>query len=560
VAKRCLWIGTIDKLKISTLSLKEGTTMPFGPYDSFTDCVAKNADKASPEAFCAWLEHKITGKWPSESSMPEDAWKIYREAYVQYLDTSGKPVQLAEKEAAEQALKAVRDAGWEFSRIGWIRQYAAPKMRNVIGVRIFETGTWTDSSGNVREWTGEDLDILVAAFGAGVPGVVPLKAGHTPDSFNTKLAEKLDIPVELVIGDQGKGQISIGRMVTLERRGNILFASFERVPDVVAELIELGLYRTVSVEIEDKIGGFNAAITAVALLGAEQPAVAGATLDRALVFGGKREKSHVLSFTRPETLEAEFTTLNEKMADVIRGMRGAPVFRALMQNLRGLFDQITKKRQHGSPPIESKEGNKMPKSLKEFKESLQAPPAGTPPSPGQEMAAALLAIAQALGLSEGATVDDVLAAIEKLKAGTAPMEQYQKTQTELTKATERIQKLEHSERVHTYLERTYLFTAIPNKTAKDMAVELAELEEIAGKPKADSLLKTFQDLQKVGEAATKILGTSRSAMPKDYETKVEQFMKDNPKASRGDAHKAVMKAHPELREEYRLENRSSEEV
>lgn len=534
--------------------------MPFGPYDSFSDCVARNADKASPEAFCAWLENKITGKWPSESSMPLDAWKVYREAYAQYLDTSDKPVQLAEKEAAEQALKAVRDTGWEFSRIGWIRQYAAPKMRHVIGVRIFETGTWTDSRGNVREWKGEDLDILVAAFGAGVPGVVPMKAGHTPDSFNTKLAEKLDIPVELVIGDHGKGQISIGRMVTLERRGNMLIASFERVPDAVAELIELGLYRTVSVEIEDKIDGFDFAITAVALLGAEEPAVAGATLDRALVFGGKREQSHVLSFNRPETLEAEFSTLNEKIAELIKGMKGAPVFRALMQNLRGLFDQITKRRQHASPPIESKEDNKMSKSIKEFVKSLQAPPGEVPPAPGQEMAAALLAIAQALGLTEEATVDDVLAAIEKLKAGAAPMEQYQKTQTELTRATERIQKLEHSERVHGYLEQTHLFTAIPNKTAQGIAVELAELEEIAGKPKAEALLKTFQDLQKAGEVATKILGTSRPGKPRDYEAKVEEFMKADPKASRADAHKAVMKAHPELREEYRIENRSSEEA
>lgn len=39
---------------------------PFGDYKDFDDCVSKNQGKDNPEAFCAWLQHKITGKWPSE--------------------------------------------------------------------------------------------------------------------------------------------------------------------------------------------------------------------------------------------------------------------------------------------------------------------------------------------------------------------------------------------------------------------------------------------------------------------------------------------------------------
>lgn len=42
--------------------------MPFGPFESFRDCVAKSQDKDNPEAFCAFLEKRITGKFPSESS------------------------------------------------------------------------------------------------------------------------------------------------------------------------------------------------------------------------------------------------------------------------------------------------------------------------------------------------------------------------------------------------------------------------------------------------------------------------------------------------------------
>lgn len=42
--------------------------MPFGEYKDFDDCVRKNQDKESPEAYCAVIEKKITGKWPSEGA------------------------------------------------------------------------------------------------------------------------------------------------------------------------------------------------------------------------------------------------------------------------------------------------------------------------------------------------------------------------------------------------------------------------------------------------------------------------------------------------------------
>ena len=42
--------------------------MPFGPYKDFEDCVRQNQDKEDPEAFCAWLEKELTGKWPGQAS------------------------------------------------------------------------------------------------------------------------------------------------------------------------------------------------------------------------------------------------------------------------------------------------------------------------------------------------------------------------------------------------------------------------------------------------------------------------------------------------------------
>lgn len=40
--------------------------MPFAGYDDFADCVSKNQDKNDPEAYCASIHEKATGKWPSE--------------------------------------------------------------------------------------------------------------------------------------------------------------------------------------------------------------------------------------------------------------------------------------------------------------------------------------------------------------------------------------------------------------------------------------------------------------------------------------------------------------
>lgn len=539
--------------------------MPFGPYDSFTDCVGKNGDKSSPEAFCAWLEHQITGKWPSEmqKQIPEEAWPIYRDAYSEHITKSTKKVVEAEKEAHNHALKVLEDQGWTFSRIGWVKQYAAPKLRTVANVRIFAIGEWTDSSGNTKNWNEAEIDELVKAFNAGIPGIVPLKAGHTPDTFNQKIAEKLGVPVELVTGDHGKGQISIGRMATLERRGNLVMASFERVPDPIAGLIESGFFSTVSVEIEDNLGDFKSAITAVALLGAEEPAVDEATLDRALVFGGKRENAYVLTFGKDtEDLEQEFEEVQSKLSETIKGMRGAPVFRAMLSNLRTLFDQITRKREHQNNPPDNKdkEAQMLKLSLKEVVKKFQNPPTG----PENDMMGALVAIATALGLGDGSTVDDILKAIEALK-GVAPQQaelstKFQKASDDLTKANDRIAILEHKNRVSGYLEQTRLFTAIPDKTASVIAVELAEIEESRGVEKAKEMLTTYTSLNKMGEAATKVLGTSRSGNKTvDFEGKIVEYQKANPAVTRGEAVKAVMKTHPELRLEYEAENKKKDE-
>lgn len=42
---------------------------PFGDYSSFQNCVSSNQDKNDPEAYCAEIEHEITGEWPGEKEV-----------------------------------------------------------------------------------------------------------------------------------------------------------------------------------------------------------------------------------------------------------------------------------------------------------------------------------------------------------------------------------------------------------------------------------------------------------------------------------------------------------
>ena len=569
--------------------------MPFGPYDNFQDCLNQNQDKANPPAFCAYLHKQITGAYPSEmqANMPEDAWTIFLEKYTGHLTGDGKdkPALEAEREANGVGITALNEAGWIYSRIGWVHQFAAPKLRNVTGVRVFATGSWTDSAGNATDYKEADLDVMVQAFNAGVPSNVPLKAGHTADSFNQQIAEKLGVPVEVVTGDRGSGQIAIGRMVTLERRTNLLFGGFEGVPDPIADLIESRLYNTVSVEIEDDVNGYKAVITAVALLGAEEPAVDVATLDRALVFGGKRPNARVVTFSNNAgDLEREFATVKEKMAEVIKGMRGAPIFRALLSTLTNQFNQlIRKKGEHQASDIPEEV---LPLLIGEYQGNIDAlirwakgvgfdqcvvdlqgkvtdpvkvcgwlkgqalsKEAGMEYQISEEQLAALIA---ALGLSEGATFEDIMAAIAELKGGEggevapgAMAAEFSKTKTELTKAKDRITLLEKSETEHGFLEQTRLFTAIPNRKPEEIAVELAEIQDKQGKEAADRMLSTYQELDKMGQAALSAVGTSRKGDTQvSFEQKVTDYMKDHPDVSSADANKAVMQANPGLYSQY----------
>lgn len=129
--------------------------------------------------------------------------------------------------------------------------------RDLRGVEIFDVGTW-----NGRQWTDQDLDEMVANFGA-LRGVVdpPAKLGH---SDQQELLER-------------EGYPAAGWVEALYRDGTKLVADFARVPRKVADLIAAGAYRKVSSEIfltltvGEQI--FHHVLAGVAFLGEELPAV-----------------------------------------------------------------------------------------------------------------------------------------------------------------------------------------------------------------------------------------------------------------------------------------------
>ncbi|HEX7011945.1 MAG TPA: hypothetical protein VF161_04330, partial [Steroidobacteraceae bacterium] len=130
-------------------------------------------------------------------------------------------------------------------------------MADLNGVEIFKVGTWKGLPFDER-----DLDDIVKNFEE-LRDVhkVPLKLGHSGDR------------------DTPKGMPALGWVKAVRRVGEKLVADFTNVPSKLVEAIRQKRYRTVSIELlmGARMGQkvFGHLLDAVALLGAEQPAVLG---------------------------------------------------------------------------------------------------------------------------------------------------------------------------------------------------------------------------------------------------------------------------------------------
>ena len=134
------------------------------------------------------------------------------------------------------------------------RKHAVEQTFNLNGVEIFSTGIW-----NGDRYSKEDLDNMVSNFDD-VGFEPPVKIGHNEEQPELK-----------------DGQPALGYVDKIYTVGSKLLADFKELPKKVYEAIKRGNYKRVSSEIywnyraDDK--SFNRVLKAVALLGAEIPAV-----------------------------------------------------------------------------------------------------------------------------------------------------------------------------------------------------------------------------------------------------------------------------------------------
>lgn len=139
------------------------------------------------------------------------------------------------------------------------------RTRDITDVEILSVGKWpgTGCPPGGCAFTEDDLDELVAVYEATKDSVaLPLKLGH--DDKQKML--------------QADGYPAAGWLTNIRRVGQKLLADLSKVPEKIADLIDVGAYRNRSVEIDCiECNGtkYPSALTAMALLGADIPAVQG---------------------------------------------------------------------------------------------------------------------------------------------------------------------------------------------------------------------------------------------------------------------------------------------
>lgn len=115
-------------------------------------------------------------------------------------------------------------------------------------VEVFQAGKHTDSAGNARTWSRDDIDQIIANHDAAQPA--PLVIGHP----------KTDSP-------------AWGWTESLKRVGGKLLAKFNQVPAQLVDAVREGRYRNRSVKLAHGADGWK--LIHVGLLGAAPPAVEG---------------------------------------------------------------------------------------------------------------------------------------------------------------------------------------------------------------------------------------------------------------------------------------------
>lgn len=166
------------------------------------------------------------------------------------------------------------------------------------GVEIFRTGTWKGSKQVTI--TEDDLDAMVASFDALAPTAglrPPLKLGHSD-------AQKF-------MRQGGSGAPALGWVDRIWRDGNRVLADFSSVPGTLLDMIKRRLYNSLSIELfqsyEFEGTVYRNVLAAVAILGAELPAVKGLKELSASLFDDTSTERIALTEHEGEPMPATYT-------------------------------------------------------------------------------------------------------------------------------------------------------------------------------------------------------------------------------------------------------------
>lgn len=198
---------------------------------------------------------------------------------------------------------------------------AAAYSNSIKGVEIFAVGTH-----NGDTYTEADLDAMVAAHRE-LDFRPAVKVGHTKDK---------------------PGAPAYGWVANLRRAGTKLLADFTDLHDSVVDAIRQKQYDNVSSEIyfNLKRGGktFHRALKAVALLGAEVPAVANLVPLHKMEFAaeGEFEKIFATETKLDVSAQALFDCLSERMASLIQSFSSSEGdMKTRAQQLKELNEKLT---------------------------------------------------------------------------------------------------------------------------------------------------------------------------------------------------------------------------
>jgi hypothetical protein len=113
-------------------------------------------------------------------------------------------------------------------------------------IEIFKSGTHTDSAGNKKTWTDQDLDAIVAKY--------------NPAEHEAPAA----------IGHPEHNAPAFGWVESLERKGNMLYATFKDLVPEFVDMLKKGLFKKRSISIYPDL-----TLRHVGFLGAMPPAIKG---------------------------------------------------------------------------------------------------------------------------------------------------------------------------------------------------------------------------------------------------------------------------------------------